>query len=127
MDEPKQGDTSKPFDISKWEVWRAYQKVSRITRAQREWTRSPWRSSRKIACIANLTPVIRHDHRVGLPQPGRWVEILNTDSTEFGGSGVLVGDINAEAIGWNDLEYSATLTLPPLGVVWLAHEQGSLT
>ena len=71
--------------------------------------------------------MVRYDHRVGLPKPGRWVAILNTDSTEFGGSGVLVGDINAEAIGWNDLEYSATLTLPPLGVVWLAHEQGSLT
>jgi len=28
-----------------------------------------------------LTPVVRHDHRVGLPRPGRWVEILNTDAT----------------------------------------------
>jgi len=89
--------------------------------------RIPLTDDRIIACIANLTPMVRYDHRVGLPKPGRWVAILNTDSTEFGGSGVLVGDINAEAIGWNDLEYSATLTLPPLGVVWLAHEQGSLT
>jgi 1,4-alpha-glucan branching enzyme len=50
------------------------------------------------------------------------VEILNSDSTEFGGSGVLTGDVTAEAVSWNDLDYSAVLTLPPLGVLWLAHE-----
>jgi 1,4-alpha-glucan branching enzyme len=83
--------------------------------------RFPTSDQRVVACIANLTPVVRHDHRVGLPRPGRWVEILNTDSTKFGGSGVTVGDLTAEAIGWNDLEYSASMTLPPLGVVWLAH------
>jgi 1,4-alpha-glucan branching enzyme len=84
--------------------------------------RFPVTDQRVVACIANLTPVVRHDHRVGLPRPGRWVEILNTDATQFGGSGVTVGDLTAEAIGWNDLEYSASMTLPPLGVVWLAHE-----
>ncbi len=83
--------------------------------------RFPVTDQRVIACIANLTPVVRHHHRVGLPRPGRWVEILNTDATRFGGSGVTVGDLTAEAIGWNDLQYSASMTLPPLGVVWLAH------
>jgi len=77
---------------------------------------------RVVACIANLTPVVRHEHRVGLPRPGRWVEILNTDSTRFGGSGVTVGDLTTEPISWNDLQYSASMTLPPLSVVWLAHE-----
>lgn len=84
--------------------------------------RFPVTDQRVVACIANLTPVVRHDHRVGLPRPGRWVEILNTDATQFGGSGVTVGDFTAEAIGWNDLQYSASVTLPPLGVVWLAHQ-----
>jgi 1,4-alpha-glucan branching enzyme len=85
--------------------------------------RFPQTDQRVVACIANLTPVVRHDFRVGLPRPGRWVEILNTDSTQFGGSGVAVGDLRTEPIGWNDLEYSASMTLPPLGVVWLAHER----
>ena len=84
--------------------------------------RFPASSGRSVACLANLTPVPRHDHRIGLPEPGRWVEILNSDSAEFGGSNVLVGAVNAEAPGWNDLGYSATVTLPPLGVMWLAHE-----
>jgi 1,4-alpha-glucan branching enzyme len=65
--------------------------------------------------------VVRHGHRVGLPRPGRWIEILNTDSTQFGGSGVTPGDLTAEPIPWCDLDYSATMTLPPLGVVWLVH------
>ena len=84
--------------------------------------RFPITGGRTTACIANLTPVPRHDYRIGLPEPGRWVEILNSDSATFGGSDILAGAVTAEAVGWNDLGYSATLTLPPLGVLWLAHE-----
>jgi 1,4-alpha-glucan branching enzyme len=84
--------------------------------------RFPVTGGRTTACLANLTPVPRHDYRIGLPEPGRWVEILNSDSATFGGSGILAGAVTAEAPGWNDLGYSATLTLPPLGVLWLAHE-----
>lgn len=35
---------------------------------------------------------------------------------------MLVGAVTAEAPGWNNLDYSAPVTLPPLGVLWLAHE-----
>ena len=84
--------------------------------------RSPITGERSIACIANLTPVPRHNYRIGLPQPGSWVEILNSDNATFGGSNTGTGAITAEAIRWNDLDYSAALTLPPLGVLWLAHE-----
>jgi 1,4-alpha-glucan branching enzyme len=84
--------------------------------------RFPVSSGRVIACMANLTPVPRQGYRVGLPQPGRWVEIFNSDSAKFGGSNATVGEVTAETVGWNDLDYSAELTLPPLGVVWLAHE-----
>ena len=84
--------------------------------------RFPTSAGRPVACLANLTPVPRPDYRIGLPRPGRWVEILNSDSAGFGGSDVLAGAVTAEAPGWNDLEYSATVTLPPLGVIWLAPE-----
>ena len=87
--------------------------------------RFPVSAGRTIACVANLTPVLRHGYRVGLPQPGRWVEIFNSDSSEFGGSNALTGEVTAEAISWNDLDYSAELTVPPLGVVWLAHDPGT--
>ena len=84
--------------------------------------RFPITGGRPVACVANLTSVPRHDYRIGLPQPGRWVEILNSDNADFGGSNTLAGAVTAEPTGWDDLDYSATLTLPPLGVLWLAHE-----
>ena len=84
--------------------------------------RFPVSGGRSIACVANLTPVPRHDYRIGLPHPGRWTEILNSDSAKFGGSNILAGTVAAEPTGWQDLEYSTTLTLPPLAVLWLAHE-----
>jgi 1,4-alpha-glucan branching enzyme len=75
--------------------------------------------SRAVACVANLTPVVRPGFRVGLPRGGRWVEVLNTDAPDFGGSGVANPELHGEDIPWNDLEHSVVLTLPPLAVVWL--------
>ncbi|MBV9934246.1 MAG: 1,4-alpha-glucan branching protein GlgB [Actinobacteria bacterium] len=75
---------------------------------------------RMVACIANLSPVPREAYRIGLPLGGRWEEMLNTDASEFGGSGVGNGgavDVTDET--WHGLPYSAELTLPPLGVLWL--------
>jgi 1,4-alpha-glucan branching enzyme len=75
---------------------------------------------RTVVCVANLSPVPRENYRVGLPRSGRWAELLNTDSRHYGGGDVgNGGDIEAEPIGWHDQPFSAELTLPPLGVVWL--------
>ena len=58
---------------------------------------------------------------MGLPFGGEWVEILNTDAEEFGGSGVVnVGSVIAEDTPWNGRPVSAQLRVPPLGAVWLA-------
>jgi 1,4-alpha-glucan branching enzyme len=74
-----------------------------------------------IACIANFSPVVRYDFRVGLPLGGRWAEVLNTDSQHYGGSGVgNLGGVEAVASPWNVFSHSARLTLPPLAVLWLA-------
>jgi 1,4-alpha-glucan branching enzyme len=71
-------------------------------------------------CLVNLAPVPREDYRVGLPAAGEWVELLNTDSTHYGGTGVgNLGVVRAEERAWHDLPYSAEVTLPPLGAVWL--------
>jgi 1,4-alpha-glucan branching enzyme len=74
-----------------------------------------------VACIANLTPVPHYGYRIGLPVPGPWDEILNTDAVDFGGSGVgNQGQVWAGDETWHGLPASAQLTLPPLSVVWLA-------
>ncbi len=73
-----------------------------------------------VACVANLTPVPRHGYRVGLPAGGWWQELLNTDATEWGGGGVgNLGGVAAEPVPWHGRPWSAELSLPPLGVLWL--------
>ena len=55
-----------------------------------------------------------------MPVRGAWREALNTDSAFYGGSGVgNLGGVEAEAVPWHDQPFSAELTLPPLGAVWL--------
>jgi len=76
---------------------------------------------RHVAAIANLSPVPRHGYRVGLPRAGEYREVLNTDASEYGGSGVgNQGQVRAEAVAHDGQPASAVVTLPPLGVVWLA-------
>jgi 1,4-alpha-glucan branching enzyme len=70
--------------------------------------------------VANLTPVPRTGYRVGLPVPGRWRELVNTDADVYGGSGTgNYGAVEAEDVPWMDQYHSAELALPPLGALWL--------
>jgi 1,4-alpha-glucan branching enzyme len=76
-----------------------------------------------LVCVLNLSPVPREGYRVGLPSGGRWREALNTDSAFYGGSGIgNMGAVEAEPMPWNDQQFSALVTLPPLGAVWLIPE-----
>jgi 1,4-alpha-glucan branching enzyme len=73
----------------------------------------------RIVCVGNFSPVVRNNYRVGLPVPGFYREILNTDSAIYGGSDVgNQGGIRAEERPWHGQPYSAALTLPPLSTVW---------
>jgi len=81
-----------------------------------------WSKDRKrhLACVANLSPVVRHGYRVGLPRAGEYAEIVNTDAGEYGGSGIgNHGRVFAEETAWDGQPASAAMTLPPLSVVWL--------
>jgi 1,4-alpha-glucan branching enzyme len=81
-----------------------------------------WSADRSdvVVCVCNLSPVPRESYRLGMPRAGRWVEALNSDSTHYGGSDVgNLGGVEAEEFGWHDQPYSAEVTLPPLGVLWL--------
>jgi 1,4-alpha-glucan branching enzyme len=71
----------------------------------------------------NFSPVPRPGYRVGLPQPGRWREVVNTDASAYGGSGVgNGGGVLAEEVPWHGQPYSAEITLPPLAALWLVPE-----
>ena len=71
--------------------------------------------------VANFTPVVRHDFRVGVPSGGGWSERLNTDAGAYGGSNVLNGRRLAESVAAHGRPQSLSMTLPPLGVtIWVA-------
>lgn len=73
-----------------------------------------------LVCVTNFAGTPHEGYRVGLPFSGQWEEILNTDSEEFGGSGVInMGPVIAEDVPWNGRPASAELRVPPLGALWL--------
>ena len=85
--------------------------------------RRPLNSGPEVVVVLNLTPVARYGYRVGLPRGGFWREVLNTDATVYGGSGVgNLGGVTAEDYQVHNQPFSAPLTLPPLGVVAFRNE-----
>jgi 1,4-alpha-glucan branching enzyme len=76
-----------------------------------------------LACVANFSGGPHLKYKIGLPQAGRWVEVINTDAAIYGGSGVgNLGAVEAVEEKWHGRPASATITVPPLGVLWLAPE-----
>jgi 1,4-alpha-glucan branching enzyme len=68
----------------------------------------------------NFTPVPRHNYQIGIPQAGRWLELLNSDAPLYGGSGQgNLGGVEAVPISAHGHRHSLTLTLPPLGALFL--------
>ena len=71
-----------------------------------------------VLVVANFTPIPRTGYRIGLPNPGTWREIVNTDAAAYGGSGMgNLGAVVAEAVPWHGRPYSAVMTLPPLATL----------
>lgn len=72
----------------------------------------------RILVMLNYTPNPRHDYKVGVPLPGFWEEIFNSDAQEYGGSGVgNAGGVATADEPWHNQNQSVEVTLPPLGAV----------
>ena len=74
-----------------------------------------------VIVVLNLTPVPRKHYRIGLPVRAQYREVLNSDSQYYAGSNMgNAGSIDAEAMPWMGLPYSAEITLPPLaGIIMM--------
>jgi 1,4-alpha-glucan branching enzyme len=74
----------------------------------------------KIYVVVNATPVPRNGYRLGVAEAGAYRELLNTDASEFGGSGVLNAPAMMSTPGsWQQQPHSVVLDVPPLGAVYL--------
>jgi 1,4-alpha-glucan branching enzyme len=70
--------------------------------------------------VLNFTPVVRRDYRIGVPSPGRYREVFNSDSSYYGGSDVGNGEgVSSQQVPWMGRDHAISLTLPPLGALVL--------
>jgi 1,4-alpha-glucan branching enzyme len=73
-----------------------------------------------LVAVFNFTPVPRHNYQIGIPSGGRWAEVLNSDAPLYGGSGMgNLGGVEATPVSRHGHSHSVTLTLPPLGALFL--------
>jgi 1,4-alpha-glucan branching enzyme len=73
--------------------------------------------------VANATPVPRPGYRVGVPGPGPWRELLNSDAACYGGANLGNGGVaDSQPVAWDGRFHSVLLTLPPLGLLILRRE-----
>ena len=77
------------------------------------------RQGEAVLVVCNFTPVVRDGYRIGVPAPGEYQEVFNTDAGCFGGSGQGNGVVQSEPIPWHSQECSVVLRLPPLATVYL--------
>jgi 1,4-alpha-glucan branching enzyme len=73
-----------------------------------------------IVAVFNFTPVPRADYRIGVPEPGYYAELLNSDSASFGGSNAgNAGGVSSERIPAHGFGQSLRIMVPPLGCLLL--------
>jgi 1,4-alpha-glucan branching enzyme len=81
------------------------------------------RSSREgeiVVGILNFTPVPRADYRIGVPRAGYYAELINSDSTAYGGGDVgNAGGATTEPVAAHGFAQSIRLTVPPLACLFL--------
>ena len=68
--------------------------------------------------VCHFTPNVIHSYRIGVPEAGKYIEVLNSDAIEFGGSGVVHKEgVLTQPQAWQGKEHSMEIVLPPLGMV----------
>lgn len=73
-----------------------------------------------ILIVSNFTPVVHPDYRIGVPEPGVYTEVFNSDKAEYGGSNQYNGlPLKAEEYEWHGMPYSVRMIVPPLATVFI--------
>lgn len=76
-----------------------------------------------VTIAINFTPVARRGYRIGIPRPGSYKEIFNSDSNHYGGGNVGNGvGLESETTPWMGFDQSLVITLPPLAAIILKRD-----
>ena len=85
--------------------------------------RSSENGSQKLIILLNFTPNPRDNYRIGVPGPGNYELILNSDQKVFGGSNYeTAARVKAEAKPFHGFDYSISINLPPLAGIYLKYK-----
>ncbi|HWF22023.1 MAG TPA: 1,4-alpha-glucan branching protein GlgB [Acidimicrobiales bacterium] len=83
-------------------------------------------SGQSVLVVCNFTPIPRHQLSLGVPEGGSWIELLNSDATDYGGSGVgNLGVVQAEPVPWRDRSHTVHITVPPLACLFFRRDPAS--
>jgi 1,4-alpha-glucan branching enzyme len=82
------------------------------------------RQGAPVLVVCNFTPLPRANYVLGVPRAGFWRELRNSDSRHYGGAGWgNLGGVEAAPVGAHGRPYSLSLTLPPLGTLYLKSDE----
>jgi len=71
-----------------------------------------------VVVVCNFAPATHYQFRIGLPKAGKYRVLVNTDDNELGGSDVeAVIEFEASQHAWQNQEFSAEITVPPLATI----------
>jgi 1,4-alpha-glucan branching enzyme len=80
-----------------------------------------------LVVVCNFTPETHFHYRIGVPLPGTWEEVLDSDAADYGGSGQgNYHPLSTVDKGWHGRPNSLTLTIPPLAVIFLRQTKPAL-
>jgi len=77
-----------------------------------------------IVAVCNFCPVYHEKYRFGVPDKGAYKEVFNSDSVEFGGTGISnKGKIISENIEFSGYDNSIEIKIPPMSVMFFKYEE----
>ncbi len=78
-------------------------------------------SGRTIVCVCNFSAARRSGFRLGVPRPGWYREVMNTDSAAYGGGNIgNLGGVASQPVPHHRFNHSILIELPPLTTIWFA-------
>lgn len=74
-----------------------------------------------VIAVINFTPVVYYDYKVGVPYPGTYQEVFNSDDKKYWGSNQVMkeSELVAKNEKWHNKNYHINIKVPPLGAVFI--------